>query len=371
MNTKPNPPVIFAKFTEDNILDEMGRLLYAILNVFATNGYQVILYDNINFSELDKYGQLVPSMNNLTLVNTVPECSSHMFYLFDREDKSCSDHQWKRKIQIKFDTFSTYRITEPVFMPYPVHPLLAGADLPQRLEIFRKNEKRLRIFFSGDTKGYTNNRIHYPNTKLPRLEVINTILDELGDRTIHVEDDAALKELFAGDFNNSCVIVDTGKMWVDPADWLPRLSKTDFFICPPGYSMPMCHNVIEAMAVGSVPIINYPEWFNPPLRHMENCVSFYDRKDLIKKIRSIFELEQQKISEMRNQAIDYYEKHLSPRKFISNIESKQESKTTVLMITDKNTIKNARRLNKNSILIRGKPTLANSRWYKLLQSFKA
>jgi hypothetical protein len=104
---------------------------------------------------------------------------------------------------------------------------------------------------------------------------------------------------------------------------------------------------------------------------MENCVSFYDRKDLIKKIRSIFELEQQKISEMRNQAIDYYENHLSPRKFISNIESKQESKTTVLMITDKNTIKNARRLNKNSILIRGKPTLANSRWYKLLQSFKA
>ena len=65
MNTEPNPHVVFAKFTDDDILDEMGRLLYSILNIFATNGYQVKLFDNINFSELDKYGQLVPSMNNL------------------------------------------------------------------------------------------------------------------------------------------------------------------------------------------------------------------------------------------------------------------------------------------------------------------
>jgi hypothetical protein len=164
---------------------------------------------------------------------------------------------------------------------------------------------------------------------------------------------------------------DTSKMWIDPVDWLPYLSKADFFICPPGYSMPMCHNVVEAMAVGAIPIINYPEWFNPDLRHMENCIIFDDKKDLIKKLESALELDQQKISEMRNHAIDYYENHLNPRKFISNVESRQENKTTVLMITDRNTIKNANKLNKNSILIRGKPTLANSRWYNFFHAFKA
>ena len=82
-------------------------------------------------------------------------------------------------------------------------------------------------------------------------------------------------------------------MWIDPEDWLPDLSKTDFFICPPGFCMPMCHNVIEAMAVGAIPVINYPEWFNPTLRHMENCIVFDDRNDLVMKIEEILDMGQQ------------------------------------------------------------------------------
>jgi hypothetical protein len=369
MNTEPNLPVVFAEFTDNDILDEMGRLLYSILNIFAINGYQVKLFNNINFSELDKYGQSVPSMTNLTLVDTVPDDSSHTLYLFDREDKSCSSHPWRKKLQIKFDVFSSYRLTEPVFMPYPVHPLLSGADLPDRLGKLRDNEKRLRIFFSGDTKGYTKNRIHYPNTKVPRLEVIETILDQLADKTIHVKDESTLETLLSGAFSNSCVIVDTSNLWIDPQDWLPHLSRTDFFICPPGYCMPMCHNSIEAMAVGAIPIINYPEWFNPSLQHMENCIVFNDRRDLIKQIETVLEMEQNNVSEMRRKVIAYYNNHLSPQKFISDIETRQENKITVLMITDKNTIKNASRLNEKSILITGKPTLANSSWYKFFRMF--
>jgi len=369
MNTEPNPHVVFAKFTNHHILDEMGRLLYSILNIFAINGYQIKLFDNINFSELDKYGQFVPSMANLTLVDSVPDGSSQMLYLFDSEDQSCSRHHWKKKIQIKFDVFATYWITDPLIMPYPVHPLLSGADLPQRLEALRRNEKKLRIFFSGDTKGYTKNRIHFPNTKVPRLVVIETILEELGEKTIHIKDEDSLNKVFAGDFINSCVIVDTGKMWVDPSDWLPNLSKTDFFICPPGYVMPMCHNVIEAMAVGSIPIINYPEWLNPTLKHMENCIVFNDKKDLIRQIKGVLELEQKKVSEMRLRVIDYYENHLSPGKFIGHIESRKENNLTVLMITDENTKRNAAKLNQKSILISGKPVLAGSRWYSFLRTF--
>ena len=370
MPMETDSATVFAKFLQDDILDEMGRLLYSILNVFATNGYRVKLSDNIDFSALDKYGQLVPSMSNLELVETIPENSSDMLYLFDREDKSCSRKQWRKKIRIRFDIFSTYRITNPSFMPYTVHPLLSGTDLPLQLETLRKNEKRLRIFFSGDTKGYTKNRIHYPNTKIPRLEVIETILTRMPDVSIYAKDGAELRRLFADGFVDRCVIVDTSRLWIDPKDWLPHLSKTDFFICPPGYVMPMCHNVIEAMAVGAIPIINYPEWFNPTLEHMENCIVFDDKNDLIRKIENVFEMGQEDISEMRSKVINYYENHLNPRTFISDIESRTEKKITVLMITDRNTIKNASRLNEKSILISGKPTLSNSVWHKLFDAFR-
>lgn len=370
MNTQAIPRTVFARFMEEDILDEMGRLLYSILNIFATNGYRVELFDNIDFSALDKYGQQVPSLDNLALVDAIPDNTEDRLYLFDRADKRCSKRHWRKKIQVKFDIFSTYRLTDPLFMPYPVHPLLSGADLPQRLEQLRKNEKKLRIFFSGDTKGYTRNRIHYPNTKLPRLEVINTLLEQRADRTIHVKDEATLRELLDGDFVDSCVIVDTGTMWIDPQEWLPDLSKSDFFICPPGYCMPMCHNVIEAMAVGAIPIINYPEWFNPTLRHMENCIVFDDREDLVRKVTTVFNMGEQEIAALRAHVIDYYDNHLAPAKFISDIENRDENSLTVLMITDLNTRKNAATLNAKSILISGKPTLADSRWYRFIRSLQ-
>jgi hypothetical protein len=371
MKAEQNPRLVFVKFTGNDILAEMGRLLYTMLNIFSTNGYQVKLFNNINFRELDKYGQLVPSMPNLALVDSVPNNSSAMLYLYDHEDRACSRHPWRKKIWIKFDVFSTYRLSHPIIMPYPVHPLQSGTDLPVRLGRLRKNESKLRIFFSGDTKGYTQNRIHYPNTKLPRLVVIETILEQLGNKTIHAKDATTLDTLLRGDYINNCVIVDTNSLWVPPEEWLSLLSKTDFFICPPGYCMPMCHNVIEAMAVGSIPIINYPEWFNPTLRHMENCIVFDGRTDLVNKIKSVLEMSKQEITEMRNRVIAYYESYLNPISFLDELESRKEKNITVLMITDKNTIKNASRLNRKSILISGKPTLLNSRWYKFIHYLKA
>jgi hypothetical protein len=359
MDKEPVLSTIFAKFTGDEILEEMGRLLYSLLSVFTTNGYQVQLYDNIDFSKLDKYGQLVSAMTNLSLVAKVPDNPTRMFYLFDRDDKSCSHLRWRKKIQVKFDVFSIYRISDPLIMPYPVHPFHSGPDLPERLEMLRLNKKKVRIFFSGDTKGYTKNRIHYPTTKLPRLEVIDTILAKLGGETSYLTDEAALTSLFAGDYVNNCVIVDSNRLRVNPADWLPYLSQSDFFICPPGYCMPMCHNAVEAMAVGSIPIINYPEWFSPTLQHMENCVVFGDKQDLVTKIQTVLALPQQKVSAMRNSVLDYYESHLNPRTFIRQIESRKGKKITVLMITDKNTVRNASKLNARSILISGKPALAN------------
>lgn len=43
------------------------------------------------------------------------------------------------------------------------------------------------------------------------------------------------------------------------------LASADFFLCQPGEIMPQCHNIVEAMAVGTIPLTNYPDWLSPPL----------------------------------------------------------------------------------------------------------
>jgi hypothetical protein len=102
---------------------------------------------------------------------------------------------------------------------------------------------------------------------------------------------------------------------------------------------------------------------------MENSIVFDDKEDLARKIDHVLEMHPHEVANLRERVIAYYEKHLSPRNFIDAIESREDSKVTVLMITDKNTRKNASRLNRRSILITGKATFADSWWYRVFRSF--
>jgi hypothetical protein len=40
--------LLFAKFLEEEILLEQGRLLFALLNTFSSEGYQVRLFNNLS-----------------------------------------------------------------------------------------------------------------------------------------------------------------------------------------------------------------------------------------------------------------------------------------------------------------------------------
>jgi hypothetical protein len=363
VTSKSHQPVIFAKFVDQDILSEMGRLLFYTLNIFALNGYQIKLFQNIDFEKLEKdrpYIRLVESVESLVMVDVIPGNTEDIIYLFDREDKECAQKNWKKRIQIKFNIFSSYfwslfSKSRPAIMPYPMHPLLYGADLESRLEAGRQQKRTMRIFFSGDTEGYKRNRIHYPTVKLTRSEIIGTITEETGDNAICVTDTESHNQILEGEYIQKFVIVDNKHLRIEAGQWLEALSKSDFFLCPPGYVMPMCHNVIEAMSVGTIPVINYPEWLNPSLTDMVNCVAFDDKADLIRKINLILNMDEDKINEMRDRVIQYYRNNLDPAGFINKLGMNTEKKTTLLMITDAYVAKNASKLNRNSILINGTP----------------
>ena len=356
-------PVIYARFIREDILSEMGRLAFYALNTFSRNGYHIMLHDNLDFEKLDDgrpYLRLVKSIDNLLMVDNVPEKTASMIYLFDQEDKRCKRLEWSRKLQVRFDIFSSHFWSglfrsSPLLMPYPMHPLLYSDNLPSRLDDGRRQARTMRIFFSGDTDGYLRNRIHYPATKLTRSEIIDTILEMPADKLLAVTSQESHAKLMHGEYLKKFVLTDNSKFRIEAPQWLESIAKADFFLCPPGYVMPMCHNVIEAMSVGTIPVINYPEWMTPDLTDMDNCIAFSDREDLIRKINLVLEMGADKIREMRSSVVDYYARHLDPAGFIERLESRPEKKLALLMITDAYVARHASRLNRNSILITGRP----------------
>jgi len=365
-----NAKHLFAKFLRNDILVEQGRLLYSLLYAFSTAGYRVTLFDNLSKDSLGRCGKLVLNMEGVTIECAPPDDPTKCIYLYDKEDRTLGKHQWDKKIGIRSDLFSPYCFKKPIIMPYVMHPRQTGPNLEQRLTRCRTLEKSIRIFFSGDTKNYNRNRVRYPKPKLPRLEVINTLQERLGDDIILLKDAVLLKEPHGTTYSDKCVIVDTNNIRIEEHDWLSSLAKADFFLSPPGIVMPMCHNIIEAMSVGTIPITNYPEWLLPNLTHMKNCITFDDKNDLIHQINSALTMNPEQITLMRKNVLAYYEEHLKPSAFIRTLESRPDNKIVVLLYTEKNVANNWEKLNKNSILLRNDEVTEKLGWARcLLHSF--
>ena len=161
MTTESQTKLLYARFQGEEILSEMGRLIYSILNIFSLNHYKILLHNSIDFDNQDSerpYLGLVKTLKNLTLVDDIPPDTKQMTYLFDREYRDCADKHWEKKVQVKFDIFSSYfwsKLTkkEPVMMPYPMHPRLYTNVLDAQLIAGREATRVMRIFFSGDTEG--------------------------------------------------------------------------------------------------------------------------------------------------------------------------------------------------------------------------
>lgn len=366
---------VFVKFLEEEILSDNGRYLFSLLYSFLFAGYEVQLFGDIprRFmelcncveSELPPPARLVLSLDKLVFADRPPANPQDYIYLFDKPDKTLKRLTWRKRIKVSFDLFSAYRWRRPVIAPFSVHPTQAQWTRPQLLREFRVTPRRLRVLFAGDSGGYKRNRVRYPKPKLPRLEVLATLVAGLGDDVIAVQDADHFERLRNTEFTRKFVLSDSGS-GVENRQWMSTMAKADFFLCPPGIVMPMCHNVIEAMAVGTIPLINYPEWLHPNLTHLENCLVFDGNEDLIGKMRLALAMDESQINRMRSNVIKYYDSYLQPDAVVKEVETREEHTTTLLMYTELNSKKFSSKLNRNSVLMRGPDSAGELRWFTSL-----
>lgn len=343
---------LYARFTGPQIFAEQGRLLFSLMHVFANSGYRIELHHYLGDQPLEKYGQMIHGIPSLSLTDQPPEHTEASYYLYDRIDARLARLPWRKRIQVRFDLFSPFWFSNPIIMPFPMHPM-QSALRPEDLQALRGRVRRMRIFFSGDTVNYHRVRVPYPKPKLPRQKIVDAIKARLGEPLQLVDSASELAELLQGPYADRCVLTASSEVRIEFADWLPTLASADFFLSPPGIIMPMCHNIIEAMAVGTIPITNYPEWMDPPLQHMQNCIAFEDEDDLIGSLRQALAMPPDEIGRLRTNVLDYYQTHLRPETFVQRVEASPDRDLPILMYTEGNMYHNPKKLGRSSILIQG------------------
>jgi hypothetical protein len=171
--------------------------------------------------------------------------------------------------------------------------------------------RRPHLFFAGnlDSTHYNAEDLETLFGCMPRQRLISIIREAFPGRVRSPRSEA---ELLLPDVRD-LVIIDR-KQYNVPHDRLrPVLAGHDFFLAPPGVIMPLCHNVVEALSVGSIPVLQYADLMHPPLEHGVNCLSFRDQAGLTGILKDLPHLVDTDILRMRRNALAYYHEHLSPK----------------------------------------------------------
>lgn len=201
------------------------------------------------------------------------------------------------------------RIPEIPAMPYPMHPNQILDCTPNRLNELRKQPKA-GLFFAGNQKSrYGRDTMIQEFGVTSRLDILSELQSCFPDR---------IAKRHANGTPNQIVLRDSGHDPIAPTDWMQVISEHQFFICCPGASQPVCHNVIESIAAGVIPIIEYGDRMNPHLTDGENAVCFRGRDGLREAVARIDRMSADEIQRLSTNAACYYDEHLDGAAFLQN-----------------------------------------------------
>lgn len=203
-------------------------------------------------------------------------------------------------------------------MPYPMHPATLPHAAAARLVELRATEPRQPIFFAGNQKPkYGDARMQRNFHLLSRLEVLAALAAAFPSRVL--TSISSLDPANSDRPRRPIVISDSRVDPIDATDWLPTLARAQFFICCPGSSQPVCHNLIEAMSVGTIPIIEYGDRVTPELCDGEQAICFRGRRGLIEAIERVDALTAEQIARLSRNAAQFYDEHLCCTSFLRQL----------------------------------------------------
>lgn len=320
----------------------LGPYYYSLIFAFHNSGFQIFINNNFWFiGNCTKVAREIFRLSNVKIVYYIPEGISQLqcWYVHDRFVSRPLKGKWLKYIRINTDVYSPKPVGQfYTYMPFPISPHLYVNGIYQKINEFRLLKSNTRVFFSGnlDKEAYKQAIFNDFFKKIDRVTLVDVLIEQLNeDEIIIVESKKDLEkckllskpsfELFNWTWSpKESINLD---IRVKNEEWLEKLASSSFFLCAPGIRMPLCFNCVEALSVGTIPILEYPEYFDPPLKHMENAIVFSGKHDLVEKIRLALHMDQVTIDRLSHQAIQYYDKYLHPKAIVEKLNRSKEYNT--------------------------------------------
>ena len=210
------------------------------------------------------------------------------------------------------------------FFPILMHPnRMIDNDADEVFEPLPSGEKGIGILFIGNTEESYNKhaaRIHDRFNLYSRREVVGHIIESFPNHVVRPENEVALFNLLnAGFLKNKIVIVDQFR--VDKRYFF-LYRQSLFHLWTSGFYMPYCHNTIESMACGTIPLYqSFP--YYPDLTDGYNgiCYQNFDELDII--INNFLKggISAHQLDSMSKRTRELYETHYSKKAVKQTIDN--------------------------------------------------
>lgn len=193
----------------------------------------------------------------------------------------------------------------------------------------QNSRKKFKIIFSGTTSEEWYENLQFNNLKnkkfLNRNDVLNTVKENFAERILVLNNSSQIHKI--NDTNKDILILETNpkiskrQKSFSESDHMKFISESEFFLCMPGSSMPICYHLIEACLVGTIPILSYNDFLFPKLTDNE-ALFYFDKSQLLKSINDALYMDKQRSDKMKKKIIDYYNFNLSPANIYNKLQKK-------------------------------------------------
>lgn len=215
-------------------------------------------------------------------------------------------------------------LNERFFFPILMHPNRMIDNVADNHDRFVDSQNRnIGILFIGNTdKSYEKytGQMHDCYGLYTRREVVKHVMSRFPVHVVRPESEAALLNMInAKDMSNKIVIID--RFRVDE-NYFSLYKKSRFHLWTPGFCMPYCHNTIESMACGAIPLYqSFP--YYPDMIEGYNCLSYNDFDELDNVIIRILEggIPSYELDSMSKRTRELYDTHFSKKAIKQKIDS--------------------------------------------------
>ena len=293
-----------------------GRYLFMFVKFLELGGCNVDLRINkrdIGLFESEKFMRWILESKFVSINSS--KLDNHDIVIKDKHSSIINGEH----ILLKFGYNIKRGVDFDVMIPFSMHPEFYHKDEWNIIREMRDEERVIKLMFAGNSseKNYGNPGMMIRFGKPSRYESLVSCIKKLPVLEVNGTEDW-LRLSSEGNKEKLCII-ESQKFRIPKHQWLPTLAKTDFFLALPGVKMPMSHNAVEAMAVGCIPVLSYPEMFDPPLEDGVNCIVYTDITGLIEGVQRALNMDDDQVSVIRSNAQAYYDEYLTPARFVDRI----------------------------------------------------